>query len=130
VTTANRIPPAVAQALQGFITAWNRHQAGEMAAFFAPEGDLLNMHGRYVRGRRAVARLLAHEHRRELGLTTARFHGARLRRVTPALLLLDLRMTLRRGSRRQVLRVVLLLRREPAGWRFLAARPAPSSDRA
>ena len=36
---------------QEFLAAWNRHDAKEMAAVWAPDGDLVNPFGRAAKGR-------------------------------------------------------------------------------
>jgi uncharacterized protein (TIGR02246 family) len=53
---------AVKARADGFAAAWNKHDATEMASFWAPEGDLINPFGRVAKGRAAVQKLFADEH--------------------------------------------------------------------
>lgn len=49
---------------------WNRHDAKLMAAFFVPDGDLINPFGRHARGAAEIEKLFAEEHAGVMAGTT------------------------------------------------------------
>lgn len=46
---------------QEFAASWNRHDPKAMAAYWAPDGDLINPSGRVAKGRAEVEKLLTDE---------------------------------------------------------------------
>ena len=50
--------------------AWNKHDAKALAAFFLPDGDVINPHGRRARGTAEIEKLFADEHTGAMAGTT------------------------------------------------------------
>jgi uncharacterized protein (TIGR02246 family) len=115
--------------LDSFITAWNRHDAQAMAAYWVPEGDLLNTRGHHARGQAEVEKLLASEHAGSLRDTHTKMSLVHVRALAPGMVLGDARMTVEgvlmaNGQRRPVpMQVAFVAVRRPEGWRYLAVRP-------
>ena len=50
-------PAGVAELIQALTRAWNKGDSTNFASHFAEDGDLVNIHGMRLRGRRAIAGL-------------------------------------------------------------------------
>jgi uncharacterized protein (TIGR02246 family) len=72
-----------------FLAAWNQHDSKAMAAFWAPEGDLINMYGRMAKGPAAIADNLAGEHATDMRLATMTTGTLAVRMIEPAIALAD-----------------------------------------
>ena len=53
-----------------WIAAWNKHDPKVMAAFFVPDGDVINPFGRHAQGPAAIEKLFADEHNGKMAGTT------------------------------------------------------------
>jgi uncharacterized protein (TIGR02246 family) len=71
---------AIRASEEAFAAAWAAHDAKAMAAFWAPDGDLINPSGRLAKGRAEIEKLFQDEHAMAMkqstykpGLLTVRF---------------------------------------------------------
>ncbi|WP_224368949.1 YybH family protein [Hyalangium versicolor] len=115
--------------VEGFIAAWNRHDAAAMATHWVEDGDLLNTRGHHARGRAAVEQLLASEHAGPMLSTHTEMKVVSTRTLAPGLVLADARMTVEGvrmadGQTRPIpMQVAFVATRRPEGWRYVAVRP-------
>jgi uncharacterized protein (TIGR02246 family) len=74
---------------ESFLATWNHHDSKAMAAYWAPEGDLINMYGRVAKGRDAIADNLAGEHATDMRLATMTTSSLAVRTIEPSVALAD-----------------------------------------
>jgi uncharacterized protein (TIGR02246 family) len=72
-----------------FVAAWNRHDPQTMASVWAPDGDLINPFGRWVKGRAEVAKLLTEEQSGVMKATTFTTTAIKVRTLAPGVALAD-----------------------------------------
>lgn len=77
-----------------FVAAWNRHDSTALAAFWLPDGDLLNPFGRWAKGRDEVAKLLAEEHSTVMKATTFTVDAVSVRTPSPNVAVADSDITI------------------------------------
>lgn len=132
VTIAIRQPEKqqIQARIDEFTSAWNRHDAEEMAAVFAEDGDLINPSGRQAKGREEVRRLLADEHAALMKQSRHEMKVTGVRMVSEvALVDLDSTVTgmLNPETGGQLptmkLHVFAVMSQQDGKWMILAARP-------
>lgn len=75
--------------VQEFAAAWNRHDPKALAAFWAPDGDLINPFGRVAKGRAEVEKLFTDEHSAFMKGTTFTLTGMTVRLLAPNIAFTD-----------------------------------------
>lgn len=74
---------------QEFAAAWNQHDPKAMAAFWAPDGDLISPSGRVAKGRAEVEKLFTDEHSTFMKGTTFTLTGVTVRLLAPDIAFAD-----------------------------------------
>ncbi len=115
--------------LRKFNDAFNRHDAREVASFWAEDGTLLTPSGQHGRGRAEIESVYGEDSQTILHGSTSRFAITDARSVGADCVLLDLDHEVK-GLRRPdgtrgdaTLHLVVLARRSRDGWQWLDARP-------
>lgn len=89
VVAAESPEQQIRKRIDEFAAAWNRHDAQAMAAFWAPNGDLINPFGRAARGRAEIVALIQNEQATMLKQSTFKVLSATVRFVEPDIAVVD-----------------------------------------
>jgi len=113
-----------------FVAAWNRHDSTALAAFWLPDGDLLNPFGRWAKGRAEVAKLLGEEHSTVMKATTFTVDAVWVRTPSPNVAVADWDITIAGmtgpdGSMMpaQKMHVAMVWIKKGGTWSIMAGRP-------
>jgi uncharacterized protein (TIGR02246 family) len=130
---------AIKKNTAAFQTAWNKHDAKALAAFWAKDGDLIDPWGVTSVGRDAVEKFFAEQHTGsgKLAKSTYDNKADAVRLITPDVALEDWQVALTGLSDPegkplgpQFHRVVIVSKKEAGQWRIAAARPGLPTDAA
>lgn len=113
-----------------FTAAWNRHDAEQMSAIWAEDGDLINPSGRHAQSRAEVKKLLADEHASVMKQSKHEMKVASVRMVGDvALVDMDSTVTGMRNPEGGAdlpplkLHIFAVMKQQDGKWMILSARP-------
>lgn len=115
---------------QEFAAAWNRHDAKALAAYWAPDGDVINPFGRVAKGRTEVEKLFTDEHSTFMKDTTLTITSSTVRLLKPDVAFADWDVDISGmhspdGTAMPTLKnhVNVVLVKKSGQWWFVAVRP-------
>ena len=122
---------AITKTAQAFFDAWNQHDVGTMASFWADDATLLNPMGRLAHGRAEIEKLLADEQTTVFKSSTATVVDMKVTRSLGSnMVFCDGEMTVDGaqgpdGSAMPQMRLhlAMIMERKGAHWMFAEARP-------
>lgn len=121
---------AIKKTEQGFVAAWNAHDAKKMADFWETDGDLINPVGKHAKGRAEVEALVAGEQSTVFKNSTYSIDSEVTHMLTPTIAISDWEatvtgMTTPEGQPAPAFHhhVTCVLRETKGEWRVVTARP-------